>query len=103
MENEGLSKAAAYDAARREFYALRQQEEIERRVAVEEARMYGGYFGQTDLQVGMAMEDAAYEAWKKWATDNIARLEADKEAATANVVDSAIDRTGAGVEEEALV
>lgn len=88
MEAKGVPKQRAYDIARKEFYKLRQQEEIERRIAVEEARMYGGYFGETDLQVGMKIEDRAYETWKKWATDNIARLEVSREAAYANVVDS---------------
>lgn len=71
MENEGLAKAEAYDITRREFYELRRQEQIERRVAQEEARMVGSYFGQTFLQVGMAMEDQQYEMWKKWATKEI--------------------------------
>ncbi|EAQ86829.1 hypothetical protein CHGG_08082 [Chaetomium globosum CBS 148.51] len=88
MEVRGLSKARAYDVARKEFYKLRQQEEIERRVAVEEARMYGAYFGKNNLQVGMELEDAAYEQWKKWATIEISKLEAERTAAYANVVDT---------------
>ncbi|KAL2142811.1 hypothetical protein VTI28DRAFT_705 [Corynascus sepedonium] len=88
MENRGLSKARAYDIVRKEFYKLRQQEQIERRIAVEEARMYGAYFGKTNLQVGMELEDAAYENWKKWATDEITKLEAERTAAYANVVDA---------------
>ncbi|AEO61486.1 hypothetical protein MYCTH_2311679 [Thermothelomyces thermophilus ATCC 42464] len=88
MENRGLSKARAYDIARKEFYKLRQMEQIERRIAVEEARMYGAYFGKTDLQVGMELEDAAYENWKKWATEEIAKLEAERTAAYNNVVDA---------------
>lgn len=91
MEAQGLSKQRAYDIARKEFYALRQQEEIERRIAVEEARMVGAYFGMNNLQVGMQLEDAMYEDWKKWATDQIAKLEAEKMAAYANVVDAPED------------
>jgi small subunit ribosomal protein S23 len=91
MEARGLSKARAYDVARKEFYKLRQQQEIERRIAVEEARMFGGYFGKTNLQVGMELEDVAYEYWKKWAGDEIAKLEAERTAAYANVVDVAAE------------
>jgi len=93
MENRGLSKARAYDITRKEFYKLRQQEQIERRIAVEEARMYGAYFGKTNLQVGMELEDAAYENWKKWAAEEIAKLESERSAAYSNVVDAAEDKT----------
>jgi small subunit ribosomal protein S23 len=91
METKGWSKSRAYDAARKEFYQLRQQEEIERRIAVEEARMYGAYFGKTNLQVGMELEDATYETWKKWAASEIAKLEAERSEAYASVVDVAED------------
>jgi small subunit ribosomal protein S23 len=67
MENSGLTKNAAYDQARKEFYALRQEEEIERRVAREEARHVGAYFGKTRLEVSMDIEDQEYERWKAWA------------------------------------
>lgn len=89
MEVRGMSKQRAYDVARKEFYKLRQQEEIERRIAVEEARMYGAYFGKTNLQVGMELEDAVYERWKKWAANEIAQLESERTAAYTNVVDAA--------------
>lgn len=97
MEVTGLSKEAAYDQARKEFYKLRQQEQIERRVAVEEARMYGAYFGKNNLQVGMQLEDASYDRWLKWAGEEIAKVEAMQQAAYANVVDVA---EGEGEEEE---
>ncbi len=100
MEAEGLSKQRAYDRARKEFYKLRQQEEIQRRIAVEEARMYGAYFGKTNLQVATVIEDRMYEKWKKWATDEIAALESERSAAYANVVDMAEDK---GTSEEEYV
>ncbi|KAK4166223.1 mitochondrial ribosomal protein S25-domain-containing protein [Cladorrhinum sp. PSN259] len=87
MQNGKMSRRAAYDKARKEFYDLRQSEEIESRIAVEEARMVGAYFGKTDLQVGMEMEDQTYNAWKKWATGEIAAIEGDRNAAYANLVD----------------
>ncbi|KAJ5171595.1 Mitochondrial ribosomal protein S25 [Penicillium coprophilum] len=39
-----MTKSAAYDTARREFYRLRLQEDIQRRVAAEEAAAYGAEF-----------------------------------------------------------
>ncbi|KAK3304125.1 mitochondrial ribosomal protein S25, partial [Chaetomium strumarium] len=63
MEARDMPKQQAYDVARKEFYKLRQQEEIERRIAVEEARHYGAYFGKNNLQVGMELEDQVYEHW----------------------------------------
>jgi len=71
MENTKMSKEKAYDKARREFYKLRHQEEIEARIAVEEARMVGAYFGKSLLQVGVEIEDQQYENWKEWATKEI--------------------------------
>ncbi|KAG5983306.1 hypothetical protein E4U55_000290 [Claviceps digitariae] len=67
METEKMSKPKAYDKVRREFYRLRQQEEIEKRVALEEARYVGAYFGKTRLDVGMQLEDQEFENWKIWA------------------------------------
>lgn len=78
---EGISREEAYDKARREFYALRQEEEIERRVAQEEARMVGAYFGKNFLQVGMQLEDQQFEAWKKWAGKQIEAVKAEQNAA----------------------
>lgn len=73
-----ITKEQAYDEARREFYLLRQQEEIERRVAVEEARMVGAYFGKSRLQVGMDLEDDQFEKWKKWASNETMKIESQR-------------------------
>ncbi|KAI9930881.1 hypothetical protein ASPWEDRAFT_34622 [Aspergillus wentii DTO 134E9] len=62
-----MTKSAAYDIARREFYKLRLQEDIERRVAAEEAEATGATFGPTLLDVGMQLENQEYERWKEWA------------------------------------
>jgi small subunit ribosomal protein S23 len=68
MENvPEISPTEAYDQARHEFYALRYQEDIERRVAKEEALSTGAYFGKTHLEVGMELEDKTWETWKEWA------------------------------------
>ncbi|KAL9122502.1 MAG: hypothetical protein Q9187_000939 [Circinaria calcarea] len=69
MENvPDMSKAMAYDQARQEFYDERLQEDVERRVAKEEAVATGAYFGKSMLQIGMELEDKEYERWKAWAT-----------------------------------
>ncbi|MCJ1475244.1 mitochondrial ribosomal small subunit component [Lambiella insularis] len=67
-----MSKAGAYDQARREFYEERLQEDVERRVAKEEALATGAYFGKSMLEVGMELEDKQYEKWKGWAVQDTA-------------------------------
>lgn len=81
MHNEGMTKEKAYDLVRREFYALRQEEEVERRIAQEEARMVGAYFGKNRLQIGNELEDHEYERWKDWAATEMAKAEAERENA----------------------
>lgn len=78
MENEKLGKRKAYDTARREFYRLRQAEEIEKRVALEEARHVGAYFGKTRVDVGNDLEDREFENWKIWAGKESAKIEAQR-------------------------
>ena len=83
MENvPGITKDMAYDQARKEFYRLRQEEDIERRIAKEEARMVGAYFGKTYLQVGMELEDRSYNAWKDWAGKENDRIDSFQKAAS---------------------
>jgi small subunit ribosomal protein S23 len=74
----GISREEAYDLTRKEFYLLRQEEDIERRVAKEEARMVGAYFGQTFLQVGMHLEDMEHERWKKWAGSEMEKIRSEQ-------------------------
>lgn len=71
MKHKELSKAAAYDMARREFYRHRHRDEIRSRIAKEEAQHVGAYFGKGPLEVGMELEDKAWENWKAWATQQI--------------------------------
>ncbi|KAF1983010.1 hypothetical protein K402DRAFT_396952 [Aulographum hederae CBS 113979] len=54
----------AYDLARREFYDKRLESEIESRIAVEEARSQGAYFGLTELEIGDMQERKAFETWR---------------------------------------
>ncbi|KAL6706098.1 mitochondrial ribosomal small subunit component [Coniothyrium glycines] len=67
MERKSMSKASAYDQARREFYAHRHRAEIRSRIAKEEAQHVGAYFGKGPLQIGMELEDYTWESWKIWA------------------------------------
>ena len=76
----GITPAQAYDQARKEFYDLRLQEDVERRVVKEEAMSTGAYFGKSALDIGMELEDKEYEKWKVWAT-NAAALAEQREAA----------------------
>ena len=76
MENKSMTKEQAYDDARREFYRLRHEEEVERRIAQEEARMVGAYFGKNTLQFGVDLENKNHEDWKQYALEQITKLEA---------------------------
>ncbi len=66
-----MTSAKAYDQARQEFYAIRHQEDVERRVAKEEALATGAYFGKSQLEIGMELEDKTFESWKEWAIKEI--------------------------------
>lgn len=77
---KGLSENAAYDKARREFYALRQREEIATRVQREESQIAGGYFAPTYLELGEKMEDKAYKQWVKWAVKNVEQIKLERDA-----------------------
>jgi small subunit ribosomal protein S23 len=89
-----MSKAQAYDVARKEFYALRHEEEVERRIAREEALWTGAYFGKSALEVGMELEDKIYESWKAWATKEAEAIDLQRNAAYTGM--------GTGSEEEEL-
>lgn len=61
-----MTKAKAYDIARKQFYKHRMKEEIEQRVAEEEALAVGAYFDQSIIERGMELENQQYEQWKEW-------------------------------------
>lgn len=71
MKHKQMDKASAYDQARREFYHHRHLSEIRSRIAREEAMHVGAYFGKGPLEVGMELEDQAWENWKAWANQQI--------------------------------
>ncbi|KAL8380800.1 hypothetical protein RB595_005203 [Gaeumannomyces hyphopodioides] len=97
-----LSKNAAYDKARREFYELRQEEEIERRIAREEAMMVGAYFGKNSLQVGADLENHEYERWKTWAAKRHTEREAARAAAYTSYGSTATEEVDAADVEVAI-
>ncbi|CAD0094753.1 unnamed protein product [Aureobasidium vineae] len=68
---QAYTKAGAYDKARKEFYDVRHTQDIERRVAREEALWTGAEFGPSPLDVGMQLEDQKYEEWREWAAKEI--------------------------------
>lgn len=79
-----MTKAAAYDIARREFYNLRLQEDVERRVAQEEAQATGAYFGMSANNVGMELENQEFDRWRVWA-EKEAQIQDQRAAAFAGI------------------
>lgn len=94
IESKGLESNVAYDIARKEFYDLRHEEELEKRVAKEEASYVGAYFGKGVLEVGMELEDQTYESWKEWATQEVEAMDRQRDAAYTGI--------GTAVEEDQL-
>lgn len=95
---EGISSSQAYDQARKEFYTLRHEEDIERRVAKEEALSTGAYFGKTVMAVGMELEDQTYESWKEWALKEIEVID-QQQSAIYTGIDAITDDDSATVPE----
>jgi small subunit ribosomal protein S23 len=61
----------AYDKARKEFYDIRRQEDIERRISAEEAEATGAYFGPSILQWSMQIENKQYDDWEEWSRKTV--------------------------------
>lgn len=64
-----MTKSNAYDIARREFYKLRLREDIQRRIAAEEAMAYGAEFGPSYQEISMKLENVQYDRWVEWARE----------------------------------
>lgn len=98
-----MSKNQAYDIARKEFYALRHEEDVEQRVAKEEALWTGAYFGKSFLEISDELESKTYEDWKAWAIKEVEAMERQRDAAYTGVeteddtVDSDADAPAAAV------
>ena len=80
-----MSKDDAYDQARREFYSERMREDVERRVAREEAMATGAYFGKTVIGIGNDLEDEQFEKFRGWAQKTIIEIEASRSAGSSNL------------------
>jgi len=63
MTHADKSQSEAYDIARKEFYDYRMQEDIERRVAAEEARAVGATFHKSYVELGVELEQQYIERW----------------------------------------
>ncbi|KAI1810019.1 mitochondrial ribosomal protein [Poronia punctata] len=81
---QGMTRDKAYDIARREFYTLRHLEDVERRIAKEEALKMGAYFGKSHIQVGLENEDIEFEYWKKTAAKRLRMVQATQDSAYTN-------------------
>ncbi|KIV99288.1 uncharacterized protein PV09_09056 [Verruconis gallopava] len=68
-EAQPVSHYRAYDIARHEFYKHRHFEDVERRIAKEEALHTGAYFNLGPNAIAEPLEDAEFEKWKQWATE----------------------------------
>ncbi|KAL7271202.1 mitochondrial ribosomal small subunit component [Rhizina undulata] len=71
MTHESLPESDAYDRARKEFYDLRMAEDIERRVALEEALAVGAEFGKSYIDIGVEMEHKVLLEWREKAVEDI--------------------------------
>ncbi|KAF3765511.1 hypothetical protein M406DRAFT_355950 [Cryphonectria parasitica EP155] len=67
--------------------------------------MVGAYFGKSRLQVGMELEDATYDNWRKWAEGEASKIAAERESAYANfsTEDNKKNLADLGIEEEGEV
>lgn len=95
-----ISRAQAYDMARKEFYDLRLQEDIERRVAKEEAMSTGAYFGPSQIEIGMELENKEFERWKQWAQKQV---ELQQQTSAAMYSGGSIDNEDAALDADPAV
>lgn len=64
-----MPRAQAYDRARTEFYHLRMKQDIERRIAVEEALAVGAKFGRSYLEISIELESQVLDEWREKAQE----------------------------------
>ncbi|KAI9889881.1 MAG: mitochondrial ribosomal small subunit component [Vezdaea aestivalis] len=88
---QGISRDEAYDTARRRFYALRLQEDVERRISLEEASYTGAHFGPSAIEIGHQLEQKAFEAAKVWAAEVARRHNVQKQAAYTSSKDDVVE------------
>ena len=66
-----ITVSQAYDKVRKQFYDLRRQQDIQRRVASEEAEHTGAHFGPSRLQISMQIENQQYDNWEEWSRKTV--------------------------------
>jgi len=81
MRNQNYTKERAYDKARKEHYAQQHDQEIETRIAKEEALALGATFGKSAIEVGMQLESAEFDRWRLWAEEQVVLMEQQRSAA----------------------
>lgn len=91
-----ITESQAYDIARKEFYAHRLREDIERRVAAEEAQAVGANFGKTLNQKSIEIENQMYDDWERWSRQTIMENMQRSAAFTGQQVESDSDTEGIG-------
>jgi small subunit ribosomal protein S23 len=84
-----ITDSQAYDIARKEFYAHRLREDIERRVAVEEAEAVGAVFGPSVNDRSIALENKMCDDWERWSRQTVMDSMARNAAFAGRMVDSA--------------
>ena len=71
IHNTGSSKEKAYNLARSEFYQARLKEDIQRRIAIEEAQSVGAVFGKSYMEIGTEIEGAVLRRWEEQASKEL--------------------------------
>lgn len=82
----------AYDIARKEFYTLRRQEAIRRKVAKEEALHMGATPEKSILQWSMQIENKHYNEWEEWSRGQVMELMQKNAAFSGEVAPKAEER-----------
>ncbi|KAL9052059.1 MAG: hypothetical protein Q9162_005630 [Coniocarpon cinnabarinum] len=78
-----LSRAAAYDKARKEMYQRRAFDEMEVKIAQEEAMSVDAEFGMSLLDVGMQLENKEFNRFRSWAQEQVTLQEQARAASYA--------------------
>lgn len=86
-----ITENQAYDIARKEFYAHRLREDIERRVAAEEAEALGADFGKSLNQRSLDIEDRMCEDWEKWSRQTVMERMQKDAAFSGQGIDAVMD------------
>jgi small subunit ribosomal protein S23 len=89
-----ISASQAYDIARKEFYAYRLREDIERRVAAEEAGGVGADFGKSLNQKSIELEDQMYDDWERWSRQKVMENMQKSAAFSGQMLDTGTESEG---------